>query len=251
MERIGELRWAPMPRRKLMVERNRKTMNLLDEVLERRMLLYALAAGAALAGASAAQATVIFTANRLELKTAFRQIETLDIDLNNDGKIDFIVTATTYSSVAYMGELNARGISSNGIAFVPRTSAVAFQKGSKIGNSAQFTDLVGLASGFGSGYGQFANTSDRYLGVRFRLHGDFYYGWIGFRRVVTGPFGEVKAKIQGWAYETVPNKAIVAGDKGPEDSNAGTLEPTSLQLLAMGHTGVADRQRRMAVQANS
>jgi hypothetical protein len=130
---------------------------------------------------------------------------------------------------------------------------VAFQKGAKIGKSAQFTDLVGLAGGFGSGYGQFANTADRYLGVRFRLHGDFYYGWIGFRKVVAGgPSRGVRAKIQGWAYETEPNKPIIAGDKGPEDSdNVGTLEPTSLQLLAMGHTGIADRRRRIAGQAQS
>jgi len=235
-----------------MMEKNRNAMSLLDEVLERRMLLYVLAAGAMLAGASSAQAKVIFTANRSELKTAFRQIETLDIDLNNDGKVDFILTATTYSSVAYMGELNARGISYNGAAFVPRTSAVAFQKGAKIGKSAQFTDLVGLASGFGNGYGQFANTSDRFLGVRFRLHGGFYYGWIGFRKVVTGPFGEVKAKIQGWAYETEPDKPIIAGDKGLDDAATfGAIEPTSLQLLTMGHTGIADRRRRIAGQAQS
>ena len=61
--------------------------SLLDEVLERRMLLYVLAAGATLAGASgAAQSRVVFTPSNVVLSTG-----SLQIDLNNDGTTDFIL----------------------------------------------------------------------------------------------------------------------------------------------------------------
>jgi hypothetical protein len=66
------------------VRQNRKGMSLLDEVLERRMLLYVLAAGTALAGASIAQAKVVFTRTNIVYRSS-----TIQIDLNNDGNIDF------------------------------------------------------------------------------------------------------------------------------------------------------------------
>jgi len=47
--------------------RNRNAMSLLDEVLERRMLLYVLAAGATLAGVPSAQAKVVFTPSSEDL----------------------------------------------------------------------------------------------------------------------------------------------------------------------------------------
>ena len=76
------------------------------------------------------------------------------------------------------------------------------------------------------------------------IDGEIHYGWIGFRSTDLGV-----AKLAGWAYETEPNTPIIVGDRGAANSASGGFqiaEPTSLQLLAMGHTAVADRQRRLA-----
>ena len=72
----------------------RQRPSLLDEVLERRMLLYVLAAGAVLAGASGmAQAKVVFTPSTAVLTNSdcwfHPAVSSLAIDLNNDGTIDF------------------------------------------------------------------------------------------------------------------------------------------------------------------
>jgi len=120
----------------------------------------------------------------------------------------------------------------------------ALRKGSKIGMpdnfNSQDTEQVLAEESFGN----FANVINRFLGVRFLIDGQVHYGWIGFRSVSPGP----TAKLAGWAYETEPNKPIAAGDRGEAADSASvpSAAPTSLQLLAMGHTGIADRQRRIA-----
>jgi hypothetical protein len=79
------------------------------------------------------------------------------------------------------------------------------------------------------------------------INGEVHYGWVGFRSVSVVN-SRLTAVLGGWAYETEPNKPIVAGDEGEgmESNTMSSLRPTSLQLLAMGHTGIADRQRRIA-----
>ena len=86
----------------------RRSVSLLDEVLERRMLVYALAAGATLAGASAAQAKVVFTPNN----TVLKENRILQIDLNNDGVTD--VTLHNYFGLySYTQYLYGRGAAGN------------------------------------------------------------------------------------------------------------------------------------------
>jgi hypothetical protein len=213
---------------------------LLDEVLERRMMLYVLAAGATLMGASTAQAKVIFTPSSAYVSEDF------SIDLDNDGNTDVVL-----SSRAYYYTSRFYGSFTFGSAEAPVLGGLipsALIRGQKIGSRDTFTHGLFLARNvYGpplSGTGPFLQTSNRYLGVRFVINGQVHYGWIGFRYVYVGV-----AKLGGWAYETEPNKPIRAGDRG--DGASTTLrsaEPTSLQLLALGHTGIADRQRRITMQ---
>jgi hypothetical protein len=227
----------------------RQSASLLDEVLERRMLLYVLAAGATLAGASVAQAKVVFTRSDFVLTLGNRH---LSIDLNNDGTSDFILIDHCVSQTSCFGSVNmyARAIGQNGVAqefMGHHQQAAALSMGDQIGPAATFKQ-VGLMldgsifSGTHS-FGPFAHTLSRFLGVRFLVSGQVHYGWIGFRKV-----NKFTGTLLGWAYETEPNKPILAGDTGESKESSQTLsaEPTSLQLLAMGHTGIADRQRRIA-----
>jgi len=130
--------------------------------------------------------------------------------------------------------------------------AYALAKGANVDGGDAFVEpdtqavLIRAASG-NAFYGNFINVSDRFLGVRFQVSGQTHYGWIGFRSVTHG--STIQAVLAGWAYETQPEKPIRAGDRGEADSaRLRPVQPTSLQLLAMGHTGIADRQKRIEAQ---
>jgi hypothetical protein len=57
---------------------------------------------------------------------------------------------------------------------------------------------------------------DRYLGLKFVIKGTTRYGWA--RLTVSMEFYKVSATLKGYAYETIPGKAIIAGaTKGPDD----------------------------------
>jgi len=249
------------------IKAKRQRPSLLDEVLERRMLLYVLAAGATLAGASgAAQAKVVFTPSNVVLRSG-----SLQIDLNNDGTTDFILSIRI-DNYADAQDHFARGVrqppESSDFAFYlsasgatasdgmaegssSRRAPAAFRNGAKIGRSATFERKGVMASYIRSSFrrwsaGPFADVTQRFLGVRFLINGQIHYGWIGFRST-----SAYEAALYGWAYETQPNTPIFAGlvaaigelEKQPALRFA---EPTSLELLAAGHVAVADWRRRNA-----
>jgi len=97
--------------------------------------------------------------------------------------------------------------------------------------------------------GQWANdgkgVKNRYLGFKFMIEGKVHYGWA---RVTVDPKGAYGV-LTGYAYETIPNKAIITGKtKGPDEISIKepdaalvipTRKPASLGLLAMGSPGLA------------
>jgi hypothetical protein len=89
--------------------------------------------------------------------------------------------------------------------------------------------------------GYWQNVKSRCLGVRFLINGEVHYGWIGFREVHDYP---VAVKLYGWAYETVPDKEILAGDEGTGAPLNSSISPTSLGRLAAGHAAIDERRRR-------
>lgn len=234
----------------------RRRPSLLDEVLERRMLFYVLAAGATLAGASSAHAKVVFTPSNAIVN--YGQQSLLLIDLSNDGTTDFeliVHRSSTYKynrTPHYYGfDLWAMGVGSSDVieGSVGNRELAALRDGEKIGSNAKFdrsgmmvwSDLISSGIPFSSG--PFANTTWRFIGLRFPINGQVHYGWIGFRSV-----HGTTAKLYGWAYETQPNKPIFAGLAGAQEGSAAlrSAEPTSLELLAAGHVAVADWRRRTA-----
>jgi hypothetical protein len=263
----------------------RQRPSLLDEVLERRMLLYVLAAGAALAGVSgAAQVKVVFTPSNATVNSS----EKLEIDLNNDGVTDFVL-GVREDNFGHAQNQFARGAlppgcsggasmyaeganPSNGLEEGPNNGYLAaLINGRKIGRGVIFKGSGLMAANFYTQScrtfrrGSFADTTQRFLGARFVINGQVHFGWIGFRSVTVGTFGP-NATLCGWAYETVPNKPIIAGSGegavfppssemhsvGPENAHAvRAAEPTSLELLAAGHVALADWRRRNAAVTSS
>ena len=245
---------------------------LLDEVLERRLLLYALAAGATFAAAPPAVGKVVFTPHKQTLEAAYGY--ELGIDLNNDGVVDFMLfdTVQTISITCSDGltRLSGHPPDSSGCTFRegqlrladvgPRGEVVDSPShypadlgpGARIGPGSVFRKPINYGS-LEVGYirsaskGNFINVTDKFLGVKFAINGRAHYGWIGFSSVDSN----FAATLIGWAYETEPDKPIVAGDRGEKGDAVALLMPgpTSLKLLAMGHSAVADRQRRIALWA--
>jgi hypothetical protein len=99
-------------------------------------------------------------------------------------------------------------------------------------------------------FGLWANASKKFLGLRFLIGGEVHYGWARFS--VSTKNWPIRAKLTGFAYETEPNKTILAGDRGlgpeanaqtghPEDASlktAPTPPPPSLGLLSLGSMGL-------------
>ena len=135
-------------------------------------------------------------------------------------------------------------------------------RGAQIGPPEHFNSdsFVAIERGHGSGR-SFAgnwggNPKNRYLGVRFLIDGETHYGWV--RLTVTTQshpylFG---GTITAYAYETVPNKAILAGsaEKSASDVKAqnATEKPSgaSLGMLALGVDGLALWRREETLTAN-
>jgi hypothetical protein len=214
----------------------------INRALDHRLLLYAVAAGAALASTTPSHAEVIFTPSSAILTShGFNKVN-FPIDLDNDGSVDltlFIGGCLTYSCGLM---LQAKPTPPN------QTLQWAPKAGSYIGGSRAFISKNWVMAvsfpGDGEVLGPFANTRDRFLGVKLLINGEVHYGWIGFQKVIGEshyPHLTMSARLAGWAYETNPDTPIVTGDTG---ADAPRIQPTSLEVLSSGHTGIAERRKR-------
>jgi hypothetical protein len=100
---------------------------------------------------------------------------------------------------------------------------------------------VELFNGVGSQYsdlgpwvGKGKGVRNRYLGLKFVVHGKVHYGWARFSVTLAHhrQYDDVSGTLTGYAYETVPNKPIIAGQiTGPDVI---TVQPETLGRLARG-----------------
>jgi hypothetical protein len=65
-------------------------------------------------------------------------------------------------------------------------------------------------------------TKQAYLGLKFTIKGQVHYGWARLGYISANH--PAKAKLTGYAYETIPNKPIVAGKThGRDEATLGRL----------------------------
>jgi hypothetical protein len=82
--------------------------------------------------------------------------------------------------------------------------------------------------------GKGKGVKDRYLGLKFVVDGGVHYGWarvsvtLGHHR----QFDDVSGTLTGYAYETVADKPIIAGEITGLDVI--TVQPETLGGLALG-----------------
>jgi hypothetical protein len=240
----------------------RKTIRVSDS-LNRQLNTYAQVACAAgvsvLALAGASEAKVVYTKTNQVTQTGFP----LYIDLNHDGIKDFLLRTSFYQGTSGLeigldasGYRNAdnvvagRRFSQSGYFF---SAASALPAGAEIGPNGNFSVRFPFlaeehfpkdgGSNQYSDLGPWANkgkgVKDRYLGLKFVVNGEVHYGWarlnvtLGHRR----QFDDVTGTLTGYAYETEPDKPIIAGKiTGPDviTMQDDTLQPETLGGLALG-----------------
>jgi len=143
---------------------------------------------------------------------------TYNLDLNGDGVTDFTITSEISGNCTphsiESGALSETPASGNGTMIGP------LAKGDEIGPNQAFSggtlDLVFFFTTWhpevckftwsGTWYSYHKATTG-YLGLSFQLNGETYYGWA--QLTVKG----ITATLTGYAYETIPGKAITAGKK--------------------------------------
>jgi hypothetical protein len=215
--------------------RSRK-ISQLSSSLDKRLNLYALAAGAAgvglLALAEPVEAEVVYTPARVTLRAGTSYF----LDINNDGQPDFQLTDTASHYFAGLG-VHAWGNSaptSNAVE-IGRSSLdpLALERGAKIGPGRYFYGCLSCSYGQtlaavakeGGDFGDWVNVTNRYMGIKFLVHGQTYYGWARLSVRVNDRM--VAGVLTGYAYENVPNHSIRAGQtSGTYDASlpeAGTL----------------------------
>jgi hypothetical protein len=249
--------------------RPRKTLQFSDS-LHQRLNAYALAAGTAgggmLAFSQPSQAKIVYTPVHIVLSRG-----SLALDLNNDGIVDFVLLdkyrrngQTTNSFWLYVNpqqDGNA-AVGKQGQYF---RSASALSRGRLIGPKDKFDgNLMAFACSFASTtdcrVGNWFDVNNQYLGLKFTINGDIHYGWARLNVAFKLNKGLV-ATLTGYAYETVPNKPIIAGKRnGPGGKNEGvdpaslkmnTGEPATLGALALGAPGLSIWRRKDSLGAAS
>jgi hypothetical protein len=179
----------------------------------------------------------------------------LYIDLNHDGIKDFVLRTRYYWGSYFEVGLSASGYRKNVVAGRRLKSsgsyflsvASALPGGARIGPERKFPvhhPLMAVElfnrihtsqySDVGPWVEKDTGVRNRYLGLKFVIHGKVHYGWarlsvtLGHHR----QYGDVSGTLTGYAYETNPNKPIIAGQiTGPDVI---TVQPETLGSLARG-----------------
>ena len=243
--------------------------------LNKNLVSYAIAASAAgvglLALAQPAEARIVYTPAHRKLPLN----GDLFLDVNHDGINDFRFHIATFDA-------NVRGTSGTqdsaflwaypqGTAnqvFGNQPYASALRAGVRIGPKGCLTQGRGtMGGGIFTGAPQYLGpwadsgkaVNHRYVGLKFVIHGKVHFGWARLNvRVYRNPEATVSAVLTGYAYETVPNKPIVAGKtKSPDRVNADqnvslSAPPTqtaTLGLLALGSPALSIWRREESVGA--
>jgi len=234
--------------------RPRKTVVLSDST-RRQLNTYALAASAAgvgiLALAQPAEAKVVYT--KADQIIGWNGIYALDLD--HDGTFDFIISQWYVSSSRFgVSDLGLVAQPAIGNAIVGTSSQyqrrfpAALNRGARIGTGQHFLTTSGgpapqmVSVSIRNSYtrGQWKNVSNRYLGLKFQISGKTHYGWA---RLTVELTNGITATLTGYAYETVPNRPILAGQTDAPDeagSEAGIQTMSPLGVSASPLTSGGD-----------
>jgi hypothetical protein len=209
--------------------------------VERRLSVYALSAAAAGIGlgiAHPANAEIVYTPTNVVI--GYSGFPFYDLDVNGDGTTDFFLRTHFRESIDSSGgtqRLLAKPAKGNGVVgyarmATPLTSGVQIQSQLRFGGIVMASDFGFAGSTFARG--KWVNVTNRYLGLKFTIDGETHYGWARVTVQVIKDNG-LSATLTGYAYETVANMPIVAGQtSGTETGVNPAPSDGSLGALAAG-----------------
>jgi hypothetical protein len=250
----------------------RKTASL-SESVHQQLSMYALASGAAgvglLALAQPAEAKIVYTPANVAI--GYGGVQTYHLDLNHDGIADFSIAATVRGYACgnrgtLIFGLFAKAAAGNGA--IPKGKVpldAALLAGASIGPAQHFFGGKGTMAYWRHNYGGechpnqargYWQNANAYLGLTFKISGQTHYGWARLS-VIRHFFKGYTATLTGYAYETIPGKAITAGKtNGADDWQQDELgpdaffltnpvpdrpQPASLGMLALGAQSISQR----------
>jgi len=233
--------------------------------------MYALAASAAQVGllslSTPSEAKIVYTRINVSIPVG----SSYNLDMANNGVNNFaiynssgIAHGVQWGKVAIFGQTPNEVVNSG-------LCAAPLQAGKAIGAGAHFGTFLFIQSNYEGTTGGSSSACPwpkqkvAYLGLKFAISNEVHYGWARF--TITPSGRAFNAFLTGYAYETVPNKRILAGDIiGPSRLPAKTVPsrtndgndkrvriasrqsspeiPASLGLLALGADGLAAWRRR-------
>jgi len=244
-----------------------KTASNLPESLYLQLDMYAVAATAAgvgmLALAQPSEAKIIYTPKHVVVAPS----QHYDIDFENNGTADITLGRGAGEGATYVFASGRNGVAAQ---MDNHRFAVAINAGAEISPARHFvqsssfepTLAVGSASNESSvkWRGQWADrgqgVKNRYLGVKFTSGGQVHFGWARVTITIADPTRAAISSVvlTGYAYETIPNKPIIAGKtKGTDDANRtgqaniafpAPPEYATLGLLAMGAPALSIWRRK-------
>jgi hypothetical protein len=223
--------------------------------IRQRLNAYAIAAGAAgvsgMVWAMPAQAEIVYT----PVHQIIRRGDVYHLDLTGSGVTDFTIREHgAQSTSGHVSFLFVAGEASNSVQGTNVGHAGFLAKALMQGSSIPAGKFSGKANAqmafFCSGFldcfmttsrrGYWFDVSDRYLGLKFTIQGETHYGWARLSVKFSQP--RLNAQLTGYAYETTPNKGIIAGQTSgtEEDASRGAARETNvgkhttLAALALG-----------------
>jgi hypothetical protein len=215
--------------------------------LDYRLQVYSLAAAAAGVGLLAladppARAEIVYTPAHQYIPANQYGF----IDFNHDGANDLRLYLFSDSYKIVERLFSARASQQGGVAgyvggtFLgggPVSLASALTKGVPIGSKANFLRDPLLAGVFENHYdgsstssvGPWRNVKARYLGVKFNIDGEVHYGWV---RIGVSDARRMDIIVTGYAYETVANRPIRAGQtsSGASEAEDSTVAPETVSV---------------------
>jgi hypothetical protein len=233
------------------------SVNIQGKTLNRQIAQYSVAAAMAgvsmLALAQPAAGEVVVTRKTIHLPVGtISDPMPVGISLSNNGVNDISLSLKSFSEKQGRDLFMSNANRNNGALMGGHFDlyAVALPRGANIGPVASgespfffYAGLVELSASsqntpkycegyFGSNPKTFigcGNPKNKFLGVSFQINGQTHYGWIRLSVTTTSdPNGSrMSATVTGYAYETVPNKPILAGTAG---TAAALTEKSSVEL---------------------
>jgi len=213
----------------------------LSSSLNQQLHTYGLAASAAgVAVFSLVQpvhAEIVYTPVNIQFN-----VGVVNLDLNSDGAFDLRITGTYFAYHQIIGSVLLRTPKANAVEGINQ-HPFALSSGAVIGPAARFGADNGIMAKYYrwnyssrthpkgvEGYWRSAN--DKYIGLRFQIGSETHYGWV--RATVTSSGGGWTTNITGYAYETVANQSIVAGQ------TSGGAHPAKSELMSPDRPAFSD-----------